>query len=83
MRNRVALTAALVAAFVLGAGTAVFTAERHPHIRSALRALGNAERQLERAAHIYGGHRAKTLELVRAARAELDQGLAYAAAHGR
>ena len=83
MKHRITLAAALVAAFVLGAGTVVFTAERHPHIRNAMRALGNAERQLERAAHIYGGHRARALELVRAARVELDQGLAYAAAHGR
>ena len=83
MKHRITLAAALVAAFVLGAGTAVFTAERHPHIRNAMRGLGNAERQLERAAHIYGGHRARALELVRGARVELDQGLAYAAAHGR
>lgn len=73
--------AALAAALVLGTGTAVFTAERHPHIRAAMRALGNAERQLAQAAHDYGGHRAKALQLVKSAEQELREALAYDRAH--
>ena len=54
---------------------------RHPHITAAERALRNAERQLEEAAHHYGGHRAKALELVKQAEGELREAVAYAQAH--
>ena len=83
MRDRIVLVAALVAGFVLGAGTAVLSAERHPQIHAAMRALRNAENHLQRAAHVFGGHRAKALELVRAAQNELQQALAYADTHPR
>jgi uncharacterized protein HemX len=81
MKRRIILSAAALAtAFALGAGTAAFTAERHPQIHAAIRALRNAAGHLERAAHDYGGHRAKALELVRGAEAELQQALIYAGA---
>ena len=54
---------------------------RHPHIMGAERALRHAERQLEEAAHHYGGHRAKALELVKQAEGELREAVAYAQAH--
>ena len=54
---------------------------KHPHIAAANRALTHAEGQLERAAHHYGGHRAKALELVKQAESELRQALVYADAH--
>src|SRR5437773_12255107 len=46
---------------------------KHPHIAAATRALTHAEGQLERAAHHYGGHRVKALELVKQAESELRQ----------
>jgi len=54
---------------------------RHPHVRRARRALEAAKRQLEQAAQDYGGHRAKALELVNQAIAEVDQALEYAKAN--
>src|SRR2546428_13834024 len=51
---------------------------KHPHIAAANRALTHAEGQLERAAHNYGGHRAKGLGLVRLAEIGLMWGLVYA-----
>jgi len=84
MRTRTAVAiVALVLAVVLGAGAAALTAERHPEIRAAMKALQNAERDLSRAAHDYGGHRVKAMELIRAAQNELREGLAYDEAHER
>jgi hypothetical protein len=54
---------------------------RHPHIMRAAGALRNAARQLGEAAHDYGGHRAKALELVKQAEGELREAIAYANAH--
>jgi hypothetical protein len=54
---------------------------RHPHIAAATRDLERAEKQLEKAAHHYDGHRAKALELVKQAEKELQQGLKWAEAH--
>jgi len=36
--------------------------ERHPHIRSAIRELQEAKRELQTADHDFGGHRAEALE---------------------
>jgi hypothetical protein len=38
--------------------------EAHPHIQAAMRALENAKRQLQEAAHDFGGHRANALQHV-------------------
>ena len=54
---------------------------RHPHMQAAARDLDRAEKQLEKAAHHYDGHRAKALELVKQAEKELQQGLKWADAH--
>ena len=54
---------------------------RHPHITRAAGALRNAARQLGEAAHDYGGHRARALELVRQAEGQLREAIAYARAH--
>ena len=54
---------------------------RHPHIQAAARDLERAEKQLEKAAHHYDGHRAKALELVKQAEKELQEGLKWAEAH--
>ena len=55
--------------------------ERHPHIRAAMRDLRQATNQLEHAAHDFGGHRAKALELVKQAEVELHAALEWAKAH--
>jgi DNA-binding NtrC family response regulator len=87
---------ALTTGLILGASTTALTQTpppaqtpaqrpaaggRHPHIMGAERALHHAERQLEEAAHHYGGHRAKALELVKLAEGELREAVAYAQAH--
>jgi hypothetical protein len=54
---------------------------RHPHMIAASRDLERAEKQLEKAAHHYDGHRAKALELVKQAEKELQEGLKWAEAH--
>ena len=41
-------------------------AERHPHIRGALRELREARRELETAAHDFCGHRAAAVRQVEA-----------------
>jgi hypothetical protein len=51
------------------------------HIHTAERALQHAEGSLEKAAHHFGGHRAKALQLVKQAEGELKEALAYANAH--
>ena len=56
-------------------------AGRHPHMHAAIRDLERAEKQLEKAAHHYHGHRAKALELVKQAEKELQDGLKWAEAH--
>jgi hypothetical protein len=50
----------------------------HPEMHRALRALENSKRDLEKAAHDYGGHRAKALELTDQAIREIHEGLEYA-----
>jgi hypothetical protein len=54
---------------------------RHPHMLAAGRDLERAEKQLEKAAHHYDGHRVKALELVKQAEQELQEGLKWAEAH--
>jgi len=55
--------------------------ERHPEIRAAMHALMNAERHLQEAAHDYGGHRVKAMELIKQAQGELRAGLEWDRAH--
>ena len=47
-------------------------------IYAASKALEDARRHLERAEHHFGGHRAKALELVKQAEAEVKEAVAYA-----
>jgi hypothetical protein len=62
-------------------GQAPRRGERHPEIRAAMHALQNAERHLQQAAHDYGGHRVKAMELIKQAGEELKAGLEYDRAH--
>jgi hypothetical protein len=51
--------------------------EHHPEIRAAIRALENAKRHLQEAAHDFGGHRAEALEAVNRALEQLKLALQY------
>lgn len=52
-------------------------AEPHPHIRGALMELREAKRELQTAAHDFGGHRKEAVEAVDVAINQLQQALQY------
>lgn len=52
-------------------------AEQHPHIRAALQELREAKRELQTAAHDFGGHRAEAVEAVDNAMKQLQLALQY------
>ena len=52
-----------------------------PHMHAALHALENAERELSSADEDKGGHRANALQHVRAAIAEVHEGIGYDRRH--
>jgi len=90
MLKRSAIVAGVLAiGFVLGFGTLAFTQEKKPPstrpglhlIHAAAKSLEDAEKHLTRAEHPFGGHRAKALELVKQAEAELKQAVEYAKAN--
>ena len=82
---------ALSAALIMGASTIAISQDktdkpgmrgsRYPHLHAAERALQHAGNQLEKAAHHFGGHRAKALGLVKQAEQELREAVAWADAH--
>jgi hypothetical protein len=51
--------------------------EQHPHIRAAIRELQEAKRELQTAAHDFGGHRKEALESVDTAIRQLQEALKY------
>jgi hypothetical protein len=51
--------------------------ERHPHIRAAIRELREAKKELEHAAHDFGGHRVEAIEAVNVAIKQLEKALQY------
>jgi hypothetical protein len=51
--------------------------EQHPHIRAALHELQEARRELQTAAHDFGGHRKEALEAVDNAIKQLREALEY------
>lgn len=51
--------------------------ERHPHIRGAIRELQEAKKELQTAAHDFGGHREEALKAVDEAIRQLQQALQY------
>jgi hypothetical protein len=93
MRGRLWISGAVVAAALIATSVTAQTPAppsqgeertrpgRHPHMQAAVRDLDRAEKQLEKAAHHYDGHRAKALELVKQAEKELQEGLKWAEAH--
>ncbi len=71
-----------VAVFVLGAVLSsgvqtVYGAERHPHMRAAMRELSNAKLELQNAAHDFGGHRETALRAVEEARHQIEECLKF------
>jgi len=61
-------------------GTMAFTPislEPHPHIRGAIKELQAARKELETAAHDFGGHRAEAIRAVDAAIVQLREAQKY------
>ena len=52
--------------------------EHHPEIHKAMRKLRGAKQDLEQAAQDYGGHKAKAIEAIDLALAELQAALRFA-----
>ncbi len=83
MRNPWKLTTlALVGLLATSAGQSVFSvstvsAEAQPKMREALDQLRSAAKSLEQATHDKGGHRAKALELTRAAIVQVETGVKF------
>jgi hypothetical protein len=85
LKRRVIVASAI--GCVLGLGTLASSQDSKPptatraglhKIYAASKALEDAHRHLERAEHHFGGHRAKALELVKQAEAELKEAVVYA-----
>lgn len=57
--------------------------EHHPAIRKAQHALEVALKALDHADHDFGGHRAKAMELIKQAQAELKAAVEYDAQHDK
>jgi hypothetical protein len=51
--------------------------EQHPHIRAAIRELREARKELETAAHDFGGHKKEAIEAVDNAIKQLQDALQY------
>jgi hypothetical protein len=51
--------------------------EPHPHVRAAIHELQEAKRELQTAAHDFGGHRKEALESVDTAIRQLQAALEY------
>ena len=71
-----AIAVATSLGLMLGAGITL-AAEPHPEIRTAQRSLNDAAMRLEHAAHDFGGHRARALELIHQAQGELEAALRF------
>jgi uncharacterized membrane protein len=68
---------AVPAASASSAATEALPPEPHPHIRAALHELHEAQGELKRAAHDFGGHREEALEAVDKAIHQLEVCLKY------
>ena len=51
--------------------------ERHPRMHAAIRELREAKRELEKADHDFGGHRAKAIEAIDVAIIQLEKALKF------
>jgi hypothetical protein len=74
--RRVAAKRLLAAGAAGMAVAATAEAVPQPHMQAALRALNNAQEQLEKAIPDKAGHRVKAMELVKQAIRETEEGIA-------
>jgi hypothetical protein len=51
--------------------------EHHPHIRAAIHELEEAKKELQSAAHDFGGHRVEAIEAIDNALKQLHEALEY------
>ena len=51
--------------------------EQHPHIKAAIHELEEAKKELQTAAHDFGGHRVEAIEAIDNALKQLRQALQY------
>ena len=89
LKRSVFVATVLAIGCVFGLGTLASPQDKKPatatraglnQIYAAARALEQAHRHLERAEHHFGGHRAKALDLVKQAEAEVKEAVAVAKA---
>jgi uncharacterized radical SAM superfamily Fe-S cluster-containing enzyme len=87
LKRNATVIVVLALGFVLGYGTLAFTQDKKQgapplrQIHAAAKALEQAENHLQKVEHHFGGHRAKALDLVKQAEAELKQAVEYAKAN--
>jgi hypothetical protein len=72
------LGAGALAGALLVAAQPAAAAERHPHIREAIKALREAKVELKEREKIFGGHAEKALRAVDEAIEQLEKALAFA-----
>jgi len=75
------MTAILIGLTLAAPAAIVVAGAHHPQIVKAQKALDTAAMHLGKAMHEYGGHRAKALDLIKQAQAELTAALDYANQH--
>jgi predicted translin family RNA/ssDNA-binding protein len=80
--SRFRTTSIFVAGIMLATPAVIALAGmHHPQIARAQKALDTAAMHLEKAKHDFGGHRAKALDLIKQAQAELVAAQDYASQH--
>jgi hypothetical protein len=80
-RKNLATIACLIGAAGFPAALVAQKDNGQPEMHAALDHLKQAKENLEKGAHDKGGHRARALELVNQAIAEVNQGIAYDQSH--
>ena len=71
----------VVALILVGALMSFAYAQNQPHMQQALQSLQSAKSELDKASHSKGGHRAKAIELINQAIAEVKAGIDYDNTH--
>jgi hypothetical protein len=66
------------ALFVIASASAVFAQDKHPEITAAMKSLDEAAKHLDKAGSGYGGNKAKAVNLIKEARKELREAVAFA-----
>jgi hypothetical protein len=82
MRSKLKLTAAALAIGLVSFAAGTMAQGRYPDINQAEGSLQNALGALHAARDVFGGHKAAAENLIRQAIGELQEGKAFAAAHG-